>query len=245
MSSVEFGPNGSVVKDDPATLDRIKQELAQREHAYPDGRPRPVRAFADFARIALIVWCVELGLQMLLVAGYFFASDSLPGMFYEIGGNENLNLGVMSDWLIFLTAITAFVLVGRFTYRAQKNLFTIGSPYAKMPPGWTVGWYFIPFAALWQPVMGMIQIYRGSHAAVGERDTSLTLVLVWWGGWILMNVPDWFVLLWQDSLMMQFLLLAASSGLGVLAALSLIRILARVSRCQEMLLRGGVATVFD
>lgn len=245
MSSMEFGPNGSVVKGDSAGIDQIKQELAQREYAYPNGKPRDVGAFARYARIALLAWCLQLGLQGAMVAGYFFAPGSMPEVFYEIGGDENLNLGVISDWLIFLTGITAFVLVGRFTYRAQKNLFTVGSPIATMAPGWTIGWYFIPILALWQPFRGMSEIYRGSHAAVGEKHVSLTPLYVWWGAWLSMNVPDWFVLMWPDSRMMQFGLLMASSALGALAALALTRVLARVAACQDMLSRGGVAKVFD
>ncbi len=42
MSSVEYGPNGAVMRPDKEGLDQIKQELAQREHAYPDGKTRPV-----------------------------------------------------------------------------------------------------------------------------------------------------------------------------------------------------------
>ena len=245
MSSVEYGPNGAVMRPDKEGLDQIKQELAQREHAYPDGKTRPVGIFARYARILLIVWCVELLLQSGMVAGLLFAPSSMPGPFYEIGGDERMNLAVLSDWLILLTGIAAFVLVGRFTYRAQKNLFTIGSPHAKMAPGWTVGWYFIPFANFWMPVMGMSQIYRGSQAAVGDKAGAGTLLAVWWGSWLFRGVPSWLAGIWSDSLMMVFLLLMASAVLSIVAGVSLIRIISDVDARQEMLGRGGVATVFD
>lgn len=118
MSSVEFGPNGSVVKDDSGRIDRIKQELAQKEHAYPDGKPRPVETFAKFASIGLIIWSAEICLQTLMLAGYYFAPQSLPGGFFNIGGNTALNVMTVSGWLLFLTAIATFTMVGRFTYRA-------------------------------------------------------------------------------------------------------------------------------
>ncbi|MCA8892023.1 MAG: DUF4328 domain-containing protein [Hyphomonas sp.] len=245
MSSVEFGPNGSVVKDDSGRIDRVKQELAQKEHAYPDGKPRPVETFAKFARIGLIIWSAEICLQTLMLAGYYFAPQSLPGGFFNIGGNTALNVMTVSGWLLFLTAIATFTMVGRFTYRAQKNLFTVGSPIAKMAPGWTVGWYFIPIAAIWQPFLGMSQIYRGTYAAIGEAGKSTTLLAVWWGAWISLNVPDWISRVWEDSLMMTYILQLADTALGVTAALALARILGQVAERQALLLRGGVALVFD
>ena len=245
MSSVEVGPDGAVAGRDAANLDQIKQELAQREHSYPDGRTRPVGMFARAARIILIVWCVEVALQGVMVAGFLLAPASLPGVFYEIGGDPRLNVAVLSDWLILLTGLAAFVMVGRFTYRAQKNLFTIGSPYAKMPPGWTVGWYFIPLASLWQPVLGMSQIYRGSQAAVGEKAGAGALIPVWWGAWLVRGVPSWFLGIWSGSPLMSFVLLMGGAGLSILTGVCLIRILSDVETRQDMLGRGGVATVFD
>lgn len=246
MSSVEFGPNGAAKKKaDPAVISQIQQELGQREHGYSDGKPRSLKALADIARIGLIVWCVEMALQSVMVAFYFYLPDLLPDVFFEIGGDETVNIAILSDWLIFLTALAAFVFVGRVTYRAQKNLFTIGSPYPKMAPGWTVGWYFIPVAAIWQPLLGMMQIYRGTFAAVGEKDPSLTLLFIWWGAWLSMNAPNWFVQIWPESMMVQFGLLMIGIVIGITAGVTLIRILGRIAERQELLLQGGVATVFD
>jgi len=245
MSAVEYGPNGRVIRKDKASLDQIKQELAQREHAWLDGKTRSVAGFSRYARIGLILWCVQLALQAVMLAGFYFAPTRLPGVFYEIGGSESLNLAILSDWLIFATALTTFILVGRFTYRAQKNLFTINSPFAKMSPGWTVGWYFIPIAAIWQPFMGMSQIYRGSYAAVGEKVPEGSPLPIWWGAWLLMNVPDWFRTAWAASAMMQYALLIASIALSMTAAIFLMRILADVAEKQTLLQGGGVANVFD
>ena len=245
LSSVEFGPNGSVVQKDQAALDGIKQELARKEHAYPDGKTRSVAAFARIARIGLIAWICGLLIQLVMVAGYFFTPGLLPGFFYEWNGNENLNLAVVAGAVTGLIALTTFFFVARFTYRAQKNLFTVGSPHAKMPPGWTVGWYFIPIASLWQPVLGMSQIWRGTYEAVGEKARGSSPIPVWWGCWLAMNVPDWFAQIWPDALVMQFALAAAGTALGIVASLALMRILARVAERQEVFLHGGVATVFD
>lgn len=245
MSSAEIGQGGRVVAKDPAAIESIKQELARREHAYPDGKTRSVRDFARIARICLIAWMCGLAVQLAMAAGYYFASDLLPDYFYEWNGSENLNIAVGASVLTGLAALTAFFFVARFTYRAQKNLFTVGSPHAKMSPGWTVGWYFIPVASLWQPVIGMSQIWRGTHVAVGEKPPAGSPVPVWWGCWLAMNVPDWFTVVWPDSLVMQFALAAAGTLLGILASLALMRILSHVADRQELLLRGGVATVFD
>lgn len=242
--SYELSANGAAAAKDPALVDGIKRELAHREHAYPDGKVRPLDGLARLAQAALIAFAASKLTVLSLLAAYNFFPAVLPVIFYQ-WGDGGFNAGYLFDWADAIISITAFVMVGRVTYRAMKNLFTINSPAAEMPPGWTIGWYFVPVAALWQPVMGMSQIWRGSHAAVGEPAPGGYIPL-WWGCWIAMSVPNWVSQVTAEAAPpVSFVMWALGAALGITAALTLRRIIARIADCQARLLTGGIATVFD
>lgn len=244
MSSVEYGPNGAVVAKDPAVLDSIKQELAQREHAYPDGKTRPVGGLARWASRALIgVAVMEVVLVLALVIVYFQPS-LLPGDDGVARAGFAVQVLMWMSFAYYAIGLTAFVLTCRITFRAMKNLYTIASPDARMSPGWTVGWYFIPFANFWLPVMGMSQIWRGSHRALGEVPPSRVLT-IWWASWVAGPVPNWLIKLWPTAIEMRVFLLLVGTGLGVAAALALRVILLRLADCQDRYAAGGIGAIFD
>ncbi|MEZ5997157.1 MAG: DUF4328 domain-containing protein [Hyphomonas sp.] len=243
MSSIEFGPNGAATPRGEA-VETIKAELTHRQHAFENGRTRSVAGLARYARLSLAVAIVMMALGAVAIALYTFAPDVLPDIFYQWGEGD-FNAGYLLDWGYTASVIVAFVCVGRFTYRAMKNLHTLGNEYAHMPPGWTVGWYFIPLASLWQPVMGMSQIWRGSHQAAGEPQPSMQLLTVWWAAWILQSVPDLLAGLWEGSDLLVVLLYAASSVLTAVAAGALYVIIGRIAALQDTFERGGVASVFE
>ncbi len=243
MSQVESGPNGSVVSRADG-IDQIKQELRQKEHAYPNGKPRPLGRIARWARIGLLAKIAALVLQTALLALYYFAPSVLPPIFFK-WGEDGFNAGYLFDGLFVISTYFTFFMVARFTYRAMKNLFTMGSPIAAMPPGWTVGWYFVPIASLWQPAMGMSQIYRGTHEAVGEKPPVGSPVLVWWLCNLFSSVPGIVLRFWPGSIVMQFSMSVAAAALSAIAAWTLYGIILRVTGRQETFQQGGVATVFD
>ena len=53
-------------------------------------------------------------------------------------------------------------------------------------PGWSVGWYFIPIANLWQPLKAMQEIWCASAAPAhwkGQRPPGL--MYAWWAMWVI------------------------------------------------------------
>ena len=79
--------------------------------------------------------------------------------------------------------------------RAVRNLPALGATGQKHSPGWAIGWWFIPFANLVQPLRVLLEVWRGSlPRQVLEPDQSWQtrpappLVIVWWlgcvAGWL-------------------------------------------------------------
>lgn len=91
-------------------------------------------------------------------------------------------LSGLADSVIFLiTAVTWLAWQSR-TVDNESSLVIGPSPWT---PRWSMGWWFVPFANLYQPYRIMRDIYRRHHA--GDR-TDIGLVKLWWALWLVMNL---------------------------------------------------------
>lgn len=76
-----------------------------------------------------------------------------------------------------------FVMLLIFMYRANANVRALGASGLEVSPGWSVGWWFIPFANLYKPCQSMGEIYRASIRPRGSSWSKMGfpgLVGVWW-----------------------------------------------------------------
>lgn len=56
-------------------------------------------------------------------------------------------------------------------------------------PGWSVGWFFVPFANLVKPYEGVKETWRASHQTGGLYEEAESELLPWWWGlWLLTNI---------------------------------------------------------
>lgn len=75
---------------------------------------------------------------------------------------------------------------------AAHNLRVLGVQGMRFGVGWTVGWWFVPFANLVLPFLALKEVYLGSEPGVAEfdRKRSLTpgVLAGFWVCWILFTV---------------------------------------------------------
>ena len=224
------------------------------KYAFPDG-PRTLTGLFRWAVFGLTGYMiVELlsGFTLAFLIWLYLPSTIVP---FDIETLEVIDMFIIGVGVLQLVLFWACaIIVARITYRAMRNLFTVGNDIAEMSPGWTVGWYFIPFASFFKPVEGMSQIMHGTRKAVGEKPFVPTAIPVWWTGWVLTNIlaavsgqivsrsgeP---IDVWTQITAFSFD--AASSIFGILSAGALLRVLRPTVRRQELLKHGGVAHVFD
>lgn len=92
--------------------------------------------------------------------------------------------------LQFVTMMASFVFIGMWIYRAAWNARSLaGARQLAFTPGWSVGWYFIPFANLWKPYQAMKEIWRASARPDKVDAASVTGWLpLWWFLWLAFNV---------------------------------------------------------
>lgn len=231
--------------DERATTDGLITDRSASRSVYAfDGGPQSVTKLARDSEVAIdfvIGMCV---LQTLMLGLFLFVPDRLPEWAYDLNTPHSY-LGSTMDELVFLCGGIAFILIGRFTYRAMKNLHTIRSPTATMAPGWTIGWHFVPIANFFQPAIGMSQIYHGSHEIVGEKSRESSPIPLWWVSYLVVNLPVALAVAIGADPVLYFALALVTLVLSVIAGVTLIRIIRRIGERQELFLNGGAAAVFD
>jgi hypothetical protein len=94
----------------------------------------------------------------------YWTGTMLPGLTWLPG---TLSWAVIIVWLVW-------------QHQATANLWARGYPGLKTSPGWSVGWWFIPFANLVMPLIAMLELDRRSTPNGSERPTGA--VLGWWWG---------------------------------------------------------------
>lgn len=154
------------------------------------GVPRPLQNRHGPLRLALIVYAIgEAGLALANGAEYHFRNNLGTDPFLD-EGPAGIAFGgafALVGLLQLGGLIASIILMSMWTFRAMKNLHLAGAPEVSMSPGWAVGWHFIPFANLWKPFEGILQIWRGSMAQAGRPVKVAAHVGWWWATWLISN----------------------------------------------------------
>ncbi|MFE9933383.1 DUF4328 domain-containing protein [Streptomyces sp. NPDC005533] len=90
--------------------------------------------------------------------------------------------------------VTGIVFIVWF-HRVRRNAEVFAPGAEKLSPGWAIGAWFIPFANLWLPYRIAVTTWVSSTPRGGDegyRRFPLTLVNLWWGGFVLSRVLGWY-----------------------------------------------------
>lgn len=162
--------------------------------------------------------------------------------------NDPYNKAIWIDVFSSLTFLASAICVAMWIYRAHANLFAAGIDGLAFTPGWSVGWFFVPFANLLKPFQAMRELWNVSHDVGNsfskESPQQLTL---WWttflSGNVLLNISS--RLLAGNATGTQAFaagLEAVASGVLIVSAMGLLRIINQVTAVQRSLM--GVSTTF-
>lgn len=115
----------------------------------------------------------------------------------------------------FLLTIVLFMV---WTFNVTKNARELTSDGSNFSPGWSVGWYFIPFANLVKPYQIMRNVWNASvDPSDWENKAGAGVVKFWWTMWILTTVADRVIgRLWPDDNTEIEMFVAMALGLKVL-----------------------------
>lgn len=130
----------------------------------------------------------------------------------------SFSISALQSILITIATVFFFILV----YRACKNLYAFGEERLKYSPGWSVGWFFIPFANLGMPYVVMAEIMKKSVSSTlsidDRRKPSVVRVVLWWASFLAVYI----LLMWFISYGPKFIMSEGIESLDVLYIISII-----------------------
>jgi hypothetical protein len=136
-----------------------------------------------WAGIALTAISFASGLMELKLLNDLAAGKTLaPG----VADSNDLRQRVIGG-VRFVEIITTIVIFAMWIYRANYNARQLGAAGMEFTPGWSVGWYFIPFANLWKPYQAMREIWKASASPARWNDQPRGEILPWWWAFFLFS----------------------------------------------------------
>ncbi|MBY9066193.1 DUF4328 domain-containing protein [Hyphomonas sp. WL0036] len=223
------------------------------EATSPAPMTRPLSDRFKPLQIAVIIYMVgEAGLALFGAVELYFLTGMDADPYLDFGtASSAFAIVALIAGLAQLIGLTASViLVSMWTFRAMKNLHIVGAVAATMSPGWAVGWYFIPFANLWKPFEGVLQIWRESHRLAGRPEKVAAYVGWWWATWLISNfLANISVRLtgFVEALPTYnagVLVGVVGSALSVVCGFLLLRTTRQVTQVQTEMHSGGLADTF-
>jgi hypothetical protein len=111
-----------------------------------------------------------------------YSSEALATAAAESNDKRQQIIGVFQ----FGIAIATMIVFSMWIYRANFNSRALGAKNMKFTPGWSVGYYFIPFLNLWRPYQAMKEIWKTSKNPTAWEGEERGAILPWW--WLLFLV---------------------------------------------------------
>ena len=228
-----------------------KRLTTKSRYAYDDEVCRPVGPFESPLRVMLLVYAAAAVVRALTLSYGMFDTRMMTGEGLE-SGDASVTIAIVASIAytsLYLAGGLLFFacafLVGRFTYRAMRNLYTMRNTTPEISPIGTILWYFVPFANLAMPANAMSQIHHGSIEETGSLNVS-NLVSWWWGVWLIGNiVSNVGALVMRSTIEVGVGITVVAILLNAIAALTLRKLLHRIRTAQDQFTLRGLADAFE
>ncbi len=110
----------------------------------------------------------------------------------EAEANDNRELVI--GYIHLVIVLIGLILFLMWVYRTNKNLHSFNYPVLEFTPGWSVGWFFIPIACLFQPYRAVSEISRASNPNIDSTLEPIKniptpfIVVLWWVFFLITNI---------------------------------------------------------
>lgn len=202
--------------------------------------PRSLTSF-----LVVMLW-VSLGFEIVSILSDFAQMSLLDGAYTEAEAAANdsrqglIGLGYLG---VFIVTGIAFL---KWIYRANLNCRGFGADGMKFTPGWSIGYYFIPFLNLVRPYQSMKEIWQVSHSPTNWKSQSGSALLGWWWAlWLISNFLGQIVFRTSmnattiEALQASTGITIFSSIIGIPLCLVAINLVKTISTKQESLVNNG------
>ena len=125
-----------------------------------------------------------------------------PESMIDIDTGETMSVWILVQSTLALVyapvALATIVFFLIWLNKSYKNLAALRPNYLQFSSGWAVGYWFVPFLALWKPFQVVREVWWESDPEIPEGQMFLTESLhsaptymgVWWAFWIASNIAN-------------------------------------------------------
>ena len=139
-----------------------------------------------------IILYVLLIIQIIYFIGEIIYINAITQVNLDYDKVEGIEIiqGLLAIPFIIISII-GYIFGGMWIYRMNYNVRCLGATQMRFTPGWSVGWYFIPFINLWKPYQAMKEIYLKTYnlnTKVSQINNTPGFFPFWWTCWIIGGV---------------------------------------------------------
>lgn len=170
-------PASAAVSTPPAILQRLPQPEYQFTKA-PFGLTKTLKVMLWVQLGASVISMLSDAAQMSLLASGQFTPEAVAA--------NDTRQSVVAVFSLVVTFVTGIIFL-KWIYRANLNCRGFGAVDMKYTPGWSIGYYFIPFLNLVRPYQVMKEIWKVSSDPKRWQTRQANPILGWWWALWLIN----------------------------------------------------------
>ena len=117
-------------------------------------------------------------------------NDMTTGNFDNSTIEDQANINDLRQQLIGIIQFSLFIITGivflRWIYFSNSNSRSLGASGMQFTPGWSIGYYFVPFLHIYKPYIAMKEIWKTSKDPKNwEMIKTPSLFPQWWTLWLI------------------------------------------------------------
>ena len=117
-------------------------------------------------------------------------NDMTTGNFDNSTIEDQANINDLRQQLIGIIQFSLFIITSivflRWIYFSNSNSRSLGASGMQFTPGWTIGYYFVPYLNLYKPYIAMKEIWKTSKDPKNwEMVKTPSLFPQWWTLWLI------------------------------------------------------------
>ena len=130
--------------------------------------------------VKIMVW-IQLGAGILnMLSDIAQMSLASSGSISPAAAEANDSRQAIIGGIYFLVFVATAIVFLKWIYRANLNCRGFGATDMRFTPGWSIGYYFIPFLNLVRPYQAMKEIWKVSTNPLNWKDQAASALLGWW-----------------------------------------------------------------
>ncbi|MDC3150303.1 DUF4328 domain-containing protein [SAR86 cluster bacterium] len=127
-------------------------------------------------------------MQINLMNDYFVKDLYSEDVFGVLADKNDSRVAIVSG-LYAILIFSSFFLIGRWFFVSSKINHLLGVEELNISPGWSVGWYFIPFANLVMPYRSLKETFKASFNSEEWQNNKVPYDFpIWWATFLIGNV---------------------------------------------------------